>query len=203
MTNTNQAMPTMRIHRGSSLEEIAEAYMELYDWLEEFRYGTSQDSVGTVLSGVNGIIAGTQVLADVQISGRGSLNAEQDAQAGNITSTAEGSSSSTVLAASVSPAYASSTSSGSGSKTTGSVVVTPSGGVGPYTYAWAKKSGEDIPPNSPSAATTTFTGTVSPSEFKSAVYTCTVTDSTGGTPLQAKTDVSVTIGDISSGIGAL
>jgi hypothetical protein len=80
------------------------------------------------------------------------------------------------------------------SQTTASVTVTPSGGVSPYTYAWTLLSGSTLTVNSPTAATTTFskTGMISGDSFD-ATYRCTVTDSTGGTPLTATADVPVTI----------
>ncbi|MCR9194901.1 MAG: hypothetical protein NXH88_09230 [Hyphomonas sp.] len=180
---------------------------EWYDFFEELVFGSSDRSVGTILSGLNtttartnGLIAGTQEVADVLITDRGSLNAAQDAQDGNITTASQ---SDGGFTASASPSSANNISAGSGSKTTGSVTVTPVGGVTPYTYAWTKKSGDDIPADSASAATTTFTGSVTTGEYKFAVYTCTVTDSTGGTPLTTTVDVGVSIGDNSvSGIGA-
>jgi hypothetical protein len=80
------------------------------------------------------------------------------------------------------------------SQTTASTTVTPSGGVSPYTYAWTLLSGSALTVNSPTAATTTFskTGMISGDSFD-ATYRCTVTDSTGGTPLTATADVPVTI----------
>ena len=80
------------------------------------------------------------------------------------------------------------------SQTTASVTVTPSGGVSPYTYAWTLLTGATLTVNSPTAATTTFskTGMISGDSFD-ATYRCTVTDSTGGTPLTATADVPVTI----------
>lgn len=80
------------------------------------------------------------------------------------------------------------------SQTTASVTVTPSGGVSPYTYSWTLLTGATLTVNSPTAATTTFskTGMISGDSFD-ATYRCTVTDSTGGTPLTATADVPVTI----------
>jgi hypothetical protein len=80
------------------------------------------------------------------------------------------------------------------SQTTASVTVTPSGGVSPYTYSWTLLTGDTLTVNSPTAATTTFsmTGMISGDSFD-ATYRCTVTDSTGGTPLTATADVTVTI----------
>jgi len=79
-------------------------------------------------------------------------------------------------------------------QTTASTTVTVSGGVSPYTYAWTLVSGDTLTVNSPTAATTTFTKTgLPPFGGVEATYRCTVTDSTGGTPLTATADVFVTI----------
>jgi hypothetical protein len=77
--------------------------------------------------------------------------------------------------------------------TTASTTVTPSGGTAPYTYAWTFVSGDSFTITSASAATTTFSATLNEDEFVSGIYRCTVTDSTGGTPLTATADVPVTI----------
>jgi hypothetical protein len=77
--------------------------------------------------------------------------------------------------------------------TTASTTVTASGGTTPYTYSWAFVSGDSFTITSPSAATTTFSATLNEDEFVSGIYRCTVTDSTGGTPLTATADVPVTI----------
>ena len=58
--------------------------------------------------------------------------------------------------------------------TTGSVTATPTGGLGPYTYAWS--SG-----NTPTQATTTFTRTLAGNTDLSITFTVTVTDSLGAT----------------------
>jgi hypothetical protein len=87
-----------------------------------------------------------------------------------------------------------STSGVSASLTTASTTVTPTGGVATYTYAWTKVSGGSITANSSTAATTTFTaGSLTVGESRTAIYRCTVTDSTGGTPLTATVDVPVAI----------
>lgn len=80
------------------------------------------------------------------------------------------------------------------SQTTNSVTVTPSGGTAPYSYAWAKDSGDTISANSPTAATTSFTGSTADGETASAVFTCTVTDNVGA---KAYTSVVVTLTDTS------
>lgn len=84
------------------------------------------------------------------------------------------------VSASASPAEpnVSAWSSGSATLTT-STTVTPSGGMAPYTYSWAKLSGSgSVSPTN--TATTNFTATVAPGVFTSGVFRCTVTDSLGG-----------------------
>lgn len=70
---------------------------------------------------------------------------------------------------------------GAGPAVTSTATVTPSGGIGSYTYSWTKTSGGAITANSASAASTTFAGTLALGESIEAVYKCTVTDSTGST----------------------
>ena len=80
------------------------------------------------------------------------------------------------------------------SQTTSSTTVSVSGGVSPYTYSWAKVSGDTLTVNSPTAATTTFTASgLLEGDSRDATYRCTVTDSTVGTPLTATADVLITI----------
>lgn len=168
-------------------------------WADDLLYGTGADSIGTLLSGQNttntrvtGIIAGT-VAIDPLIEDRGRLSEELDATNANIASTAT-SASAGALSASISPAYAYASTSGGASGTTNSVTVTAAGGTAPYTYAWAKKSGDTVTVNGPTAAATTFTGAAGVGGFLSAVYTCTVTDS-AGSPATFTVDVNVTIND--------
>ncbi len=202
MADKLQGMPSTMQMVDPKTGEVRE---EWFDFLEELVFGSSERSVGTILSGLNsttakadGLIAGTQTVADVLITGRGSLVTEQNAQDGNIASAGVSGGGFIAVA---SPAFVSKLDSlGAGLKTTDGTTVTPSGGVAPYTYAWTKKSGDTIAPDSAAAATTTFTATVTDQQIKSAVYTCTVTDSTGGTALTTTVDVSISIGDI-SGIG--
>lgn len=61
--------------------------------------------------------------------------------------------------------------------TTNTVVITAVGGAPGYTYSWARVSGDaTITCNSPSAASTTFSATVTVATTKTAVWRCTVTD---------------------------
>lgn len=165
--------------------------------LEALRYlddlengGSGNPAIGTLLSGVNavtatttGIVNGTQPLADVTITGRGTITSQVDAIAANVTAVS-GAASASGMTASVSPLSAYGDSLTAGPVTTNSVTVTPSGGTGPYTYAWSKQSGDDFTVNSPTAATTTFTTQTDVSESnlsQSAIYGCLVTDSLSAT----------------------
>lgn len=68
------------------------------------------------------------------------------------------------------------------SVTTGTCTVTVTGGVGPFTYAWTIVSGDpSFTPNSPTSASTTFTGTTTdPGVPTFATYKCVVTDTATG-----------------------
>lgn len=74
---------------------------------------------------------------------------------------------------------------------TGNVTTTPSGGLAPYTYAWAKLSGDSISAVSPASATTQFRATtMAELEVRTATFRVTCTDSLGSSDTE---DVSVTI----------
>lgn len=83
----------------------------------------------------------------------------------------------------------------SGTATTEAVsvsIVNP--GVGPYTYAWARVSGDVMTLSAANASSTTFATTAmatAPATNYSAVYRCTITD-TGDSNYQTTQDVSVT-----------
>lgn len=83
---------------------------------------------------------------------------------------------------------------GTSSGNSSSVTVTPINGVPGYTYSWARVSGDtSITANSATSATTNFNNTgMTDQEMNSALFRCTVTDSTGGTPLTTTVDVQVT-----------
>jgi hypothetical protein len=77
--------------------------------------------------------------------------------------------------------------------TSDNTTVTPTGGVAPYTYSWAKVSGDTLTLSNASAATTNFSKNGIPEwEFVSALYRCTVTDSSSPA-LTATADVDVTL----------
>lgn len=69
---------------------------------------------------------------------------------------------------------------GGTASTSGNATATPSGGVGPYTYAWEKVSGDTLTVSSPTSASTGFSGTVGSGGDLSAVYRCEVTDTGTG-----------------------
>lgn len=70
------------------------------------------------------------------------------------------------------------------------VTATPSGGAGPYTYAWTRIFGTELVLSGPASATTRFSLNVIASDSVSATYRCTVTDAFGQT---AQDTVSVTL----------
>ena len=166
-------------------------------YLNDLENGQDSDSPGinTVLAGVNSvtattaaIIAGTQPLVDVLIESVGSVAGNVAALNAN-TNAASVAASSGALTATVSPSSASKFQATAGTLTTGAVTVTPSGGTGPYTYAWAKVTGDTFTVNSPTGATTTFSVTLALDEDAAAQYRCTVTDSLAAT---FTVDVAVT-----------
>jgi hypothetical protein len=100
------------------------------------------------------------------------------------------------LIASASPGSASSVST-SASQTTGSVVVSATGGTPAYTYAWTWLSGgSGITITSPSAASTTFSAaTLGDAETRTCIARCTISDSALAS---VTVDVAVTIERTSS-----
>lgn len=101
-----------------------------------------------------------------------------------------------VMAVSLSPTYLNKFTTSS-SATTATTAATVSGGVAPFTYAWAKVSGDAITCTAPTSDTTAFSATgLTTGESRSAIYRLTVTDSTSGTPLTATVDITVTISNI-------
>jgi hypothetical protein len=165
--------------------ETGELTMEAIRYLNDLDNGGA-NSIGTLLAGVNSvttrtnaIIAGTQPLADVLITGVGSVTNAIETQAANNAATA-GAAAAGALTASASVGFVSGNRTGAGSVTTDSVTITAAGGTGPYTYAWASRDGL-FNANSASAATTTFTRTLTNGQVISTIQFCTVTDSVAAT----------------------
>lgn len=70
--------------------------------------------------------------------------------------------------------------------TTQGVAAAPSGGVGPYSYAWAQTGGDTATILAPTGATTAFSfAGVNPGSSASGTFVCTITDANGST---AQTD---------------
>lgn len=78
---------------------------------------------------------------------------------------------------------------------TNSVTATVSNGVGPFTYSWARVSGDTFTIDSSTSASTTFrrsgTTVAEPGTTYTGTYRCTVTD-TGNSNYTASADVTVT-----------
>lgn len=82
--------------------------------------------------------------------------------------------------------------------TTAPATASASGGAGGYGYAWARVSGSTaIGANSPTAATTTFSATLSPGDSVEANFHCTVTDASGAVLASAEVTVTITLADTS------
>lgn len=74
--------------------------------------------------------------------------------------------------------------------TSSTATATPTGGTAPYTYSWAKVSGDTMTVTASTSASTAFRLGVGPGDTKSATYRCTVTDKNG---LTAQDSVSITL----------
>ena len=85
------------------------------------------------------------------------------------------------------------TSTGSRVLTTAIVTSTATGGTGPFTYSWARTSGDaTVTANTPTAASTSFTATVLSDTSKLSTFTVTVTDTANGVTKQASVSVTLT-----------
>ena len=65
--------------------------------------------------------------------------------------------------------------------TSAAAFAVPVGGVGPFSYAWTKVSGDTLTVTTPNNANTSFRGNVGPGNLSFAIYRCTATDSLGTT----------------------
>lgn len=74
--------------------------------------------------------------------------------------------------------------------TSSPATASPVGGVGPYSYAWSKVSGDTLTITAANNATTRFQANVGPGDIRFAIYRCTATDSLGTT---AQGEVSITL----------
>jgi hypothetical protein len=102
----------------------------------------------------------------------------------------------TRFSVSVSPTAVSKFTGSTGTQLTGSVTVTVEG-TGPFTYSWARFSGDiEILATSSTSATTTFQANLSGGDAFSTSFVCTVTDTSTGDTLQTDV-VSVVIEHIS------
>lgn len=165
---------------------------EWFDFFEELVFGTSERSVGTVLSGVNSILSGEAVLQDVVLADRGSLVADQAAQDGTSGNSNEfnASASSTVLSA-----------VGTGTVATSSITISVSGGTAPYSISYSNAGSVTASGSTTLGADGDFSVSWSGSPAGGIIgglQTITITDS-AGSPLTAEVFVSVSIRDSAFG----
>jgi hypothetical protein len=164
--------------------QTGELTTEALLYLNDLENGADPDAPGinTILAGVNavtatadGIVAGTQPVADVLISGLGSLRSQQDAQDAAVVAVAGGVGG--ALSGYANKSSVGGTRLGPGSVTSATVTVTATGGTGPYTYAWSKIAGDTITATAPTSNATAFSGTVGGGETITATFQCVITDS--------------------------
>lgn len=173
--------PAFRLIAGqSTLEDVVGYLVEVDRYLDASGpEGTNSESLGTLLSG------------------QAQQNAQIDAVATSIPAAVEvaanaGSNSGSGMTLSQNRFTADNAGSGD---TTNSVTITPTGGTSPYTYSWARISGDtEISADSASAATTTFSTASAPlpGAYFFATFRVTVTDD-AGSPAVETADVSVSL----------
>lgn len=137
---------------------------QAFRWLEGFRVTNSTD-IGSVLSGV----AQAQAAADTAQATANAASQTAQAAPGN------------AFAVALDTPFVQYLNNGVGTQTTNAVTATPSGGTGPYTYAWTYVSGDTFTVNSPAAASTTFSRSLAVDDTFAGEYRVTVTDSLAAT----------------------
>jgi len=104
-----------------------------------------------------------------------------------------GASASTALSVSLSPPTITRLAA-PGNVTTAVCTATATGGAGPRTYAWTRLSGAtQITAVNPSSSATAFAATITASSNYTAVFRCTVTDSTGSASANVTVNIASTV----------
>lgn len=83
---------------------------------------------------------------------------------------------------------------------TNSATASPAGGRSPFTYQWVRISGNTALATNSTSATTAFSATVPPGEFRSAVFQVTITDAAGQSDTAQVTATFINDGEPSGGI---
>jgi len=137
----------------------------------------AQTVPSAIVGNIQGMLEGTVVFEDIVIGGFGSVTSQAQVTNMNITELSTDVGNSGSLSASKSPAFAFADGNAGQTVTTNSVTVAPTGGTAPYSYSWTYVSGDSFNINSPSAASTSFLGTIPVNGVREGLYNCTVTDS--------------------------
>lgn len=150
---------------------------------EELLNGTSTNSIGTVISGVNAVKQ-----SQVDEAAADAENAEEPASA---------------ITISANPTKAVGSGSGSGTTSTNNVTISIGGGTAPYALSWVNESGYAFTVSGPSSLATdgdAVFGFSAPSGDRSGRQKLTATDS-AGTPVTASITIPTTTFD-TSGVNA-
>lgn len=154
---------------------------EWYDFLEEVVFGRSENSLGTLLSGVN--------TAKAEVSGiiEGASEQAEEGLASDFTVTADATNA---------------VGNGTGTVNTSAVTISVSGGTAPYSIAWANVGLSNFTANSVSSLSAdgdfsaTFSRNVDVGESYSGIAQLTVTDS-AGSPQTAQININLNVFDLS------
>lgn len=84
--------------------------------------------------------------------------------------------------------------SGVGTCNSSTATSTITGGIGPYTYSWVRTSGDLMTASSPTGSSSYFYANLNIGEFRTTVFTLTVTDNYGQT---ATSDTTVYLSEFS------